>query len=549
MANILENQEERASCRLPKWLLPAGFDCDRVWDCVKRCRVLLLLPVLAVGFFLLAISDFLLAPAGEYTRLIRLALGLTGVGLLGIAVMMLWRDFIEPLLNLRNWIQRIREGNLSARMTIPKTGEFASLGHQINELGDILKALSLDWDRQQAEQHARSTQKTHALAILYDVAASVNVSRDLNDLLTRFLHTLTDVVDAKAAAVRLLDREGQMRLVASTGLDPATIEREQVLPAKDCICGKVAEWDSILYQEGMAPCGNIIGRPFFEDQKLSMIAVPLQYRGKTLGVYNLFVDDETFKARDDLKDLFTSIGRHLGVAIEKARLDDEANRLSIMEERTRIAHELHDSLAQTLASVKFQVRVLDETLHQGDEATTWAELEKIENSIDEANTELRELIAHFRAPVDKRGLVSAVERTVERFRQEGDIHIFLQKEWPLRELPSDVEIQVVRIIQEALANVRKHSEANVVRVLMRGNEHGDYIVLVEDDGVGMRKQFAPDGNAGEHVGLSIMRDRARRLRGQLRIESEPGEGTRVLLTFRYPPGGTDEQSVYLADIA
>jgi two-component system nitrate/nitrite sensor histidine kinase NarX len=65
----------------------------------------------------------------------------------------------------------------------------------------------------------------------------------------------------------------------------------------------------------------------------------------------------------------------------------------------------------------------------------------------------------------------------------------------------------------------------------------------------MRKQFAPDGNAGEHVGLSIMRDRARRLRGQLRIESEPGEGTRVLLTFRYPPGGTDEQSVYLADIA
>jgi two-component system nitrate/nitrite sensor histidine kinase NarX len=549
MTGITESKPAVSTCRLPKWLVPTGFDCDRVWDCLKRCRVLLLLPVLAIGFLVLGISDILLVPAGEYAPVLRIAFGLIGLAMLAVVFAMLWRDFIEPLLNLRNWIQRIREGNLSARMPVPRTGEFASLSQEINELGDIFQSLSLDWDRQQAEQHARSNQKTHALAILYDVAASINVSRDLNDLLTRFLHTLTEVVDAKAAAVRLLDRDGQMRLVASTGLDAGTIEREQVLPAKDCICGKVAEWDSILYQEGMAPCGKIIGRPFFEDQRLSMIAVPLQYRGKTLGVYNLFVDDETFRSRDDLKDLFTSIGRHLGMAIEKARLDDEANRLSIMEERTRIAHELHDSLAQTLASVKFQVRVLDETLHQGDEATTWAELEKIENSIDEANTELRELIAHFRAPVDRRGLLPAVERTVERFRHEGDIHIFLQKEWPSRELPPDVEIQVVRIIQEALANVRKHSEANVVRVLMRGNEHGDYIILVEDDGVGMSKQLAPDGNAGEHVGLSIMRDRARRLRGQLRIESEPGEGTRVLLTFRYPPGGADEQSVYLADIA
>ena len=75
-----------------------------------------------------------------------------------------------------------------------------------------------------------------------------------------------------------------------------------------------------------------------------------------------------------------------------------------------IAHELHDSLAQSLASLSYQVRVLDETLHQGDESTTWQQLERIENSLDESNTELRELIANFRAPVSQQGLIGAIQK-------------------------------------------------------------------------------------------------------------------------------------------
>jgi two-component system nitrate/nitrite sensor histidine kinase NarX len=233
--------------------------------------------------------------------------------------------------------------------------------------------------------------------------------------------------------------------------------------------------------------------------------------------------------------MLTSIGHHLSIAIEKTRSDEEAGQHMINDERTRIAHELHDSLAQTLASIRYQVRVLDETMHQGDESTTWQALERIEHSLDEANTELRELIANFRAPVSRRGLLDAIEQIVSHFRNETRIKTYLQKEWSNDHLPKDVQIQILRIIQEALWNIRKHSQAKTVRIMLRQDNSGKYHILIEDDGVGISHQSS--GSPGEHVGLTIMRERASRIGGILRVESEPGEGTRVMLVFDKPEMG------------
>ena len=95
---------------------------------------------------------------------------------------------------------------------------------------------------------------------------------------------------------------------------------------------------------------------------------------------------------------------------------------------------------------------------------------------------------------------------------------------------SSAEMQMLRIVQECLANIRKHAQAHTVRVLLTCKREGEYLLLVEDDGVGFDKE-RPDGNPGEHIGLSIMEERARRLGANLRIESEPGEGTRVELVY------------------
>ena len=457
----------------------------------------------------------------------------TGATFLGGLYHRIKTHFLQPLAHLRQWADQIHAGELAARVPVPAQGDFQNLATDINRIGEKLQGLSLDMEAQVRQQTAHIKHETRSLEILYDVAASINSSRDLDDLLTRFLHTLKEVVHARAATVRLLTNDDRMRLVASIGLSDEVVSREQFMPAHQCLCGHAAAGGVILSDDNVNKCDRLVDTPFFGQDDVEIIAVPLQYRDRTLGVYNLFVDRANRLDADYDSELLISIGRHLGMAIEKSSVDEEANRLTIIEERTRIAHELHDSLAQTLASLRFQVRVLDETLHRGDESALWAELERIENSLDEAYSELRGLIDHFRAPIDRRGLMPAIEKVVERFRNESKIQIFLQREWSGPALPEDMEIQVLRIVQEALCNVRKHSKAHTVRVLMRAKDDGQYRVLVEDDGTGIEPRTT-EGAPGEHVGLSIMEERARRLGGKIRFESEPGEGTRIQLTFPAP---------------
>jgi len=97
-------------------------------------------------------------------------------------------------------------------------------------------------------------------------------------------------------------------------------------------------------------------------------------------------------------------------------------------------------------------------------------------------------------------------------------------------LPAETEFHILRIIQESLTNIRKHSDAENVRIMMCASSPGHYMVLIEDDGIGFSKP-QKSIHSGEHIGLSIMRDRAKRFGGELTVESEPGEGTRIILEF------------------
>jgi two-component system nitrate/nitrite sensor histidine kinase NarX len=182
--------------------------------------------------------------------------------------------------------------------------------------------------------------------------------------------------------------------------------------------------------------------------------------------------------------------------------------------------------------MRLQTKLLGEILHKKDVRSAQYELRNLKSSIEEAHTSLRELLANYRSRMDERGLIYAVEDLIVRFREESGIKVFFQNEWRKSDisLSPDQEIQVFRIIQEALANIRKHSNSCNVRVLLSEDAGDTYSVLIEDDGLGI-ENMPVQGNAGEHVGLAIMQERAARLQGDLTIESEPGEGTRVTLTF------------------
>lgn len=454
------------------------------------------------------------------------------------------QDLSNFMSQLSIWTQKIRAGELTARIPLPKDneqGEITELSQDINFVAEMLGSLSRDAELQLQRHTEHIAQKNKSLETLYDVVTSINMTRDIRTLLTHFLHTMTELVGAHAAAVYLETEKNTSSLVAEIGADADFNNRHPNLP-NDTFPKAEDEQDSQqTIPVSIMPCPKNITDTCFNGKPLSILVVPLQYRGKMLGVYNLYIDENRFENRNEYENLFTSIGRHLGIAVEKARLDKEANSVNILRERSSFANELHDSLAQTLASIKYQVRVLDETIHQEDEEATWQELERIETSIDEAHSELRALIAHFLLPIGEHSLTASVEQIVERFKQESDgVQVYLQKEWLNTSLPTQIELQVIRIIQEALANARKHSEAKVVRVWMRGDETGHYTVLIEDDGIGLSERQKQNAD-GEHVGLGVMRDRASRIGGTLSIEGEAGEGVQVRLEFDYLPDALQDK--------
>ena len=216
--------------------------------------------------------------------------------------------------------------------------------------------------------------------------------------------------------------------------------------------------------------------------------------------------------------------------------EKEKNKILIIEERFKIASELHDSLAQTLASLKIQARVLDESIHQGDDSQMWNELEKLEDSIHKANAEIRELIKQFRTgPKATKNFITELENLVDSFKKENSsIKIFLQIEDKKVNLSDDQSRNTLKIIQEAITNVVKHSQAKIVRLFVSKEKDNTVNVLVEDDGIGIAKSCFighEEEVSGEHFGISVMKDRANQMNARLDIESEPGEGVRIKLNI------------------
>lgn len=538
-------QDSESTVQLAFRFLPELTSLQRALKCIVHCRAVTLLILLGLSLIALFFNVALLPPfESKLGSLLFKLLITSSFVLLLISIYLVWIDLLKPILNIEVWSQQMRSGHLDHKISTPQHGRLSQLSEDLNDLGTMMFHLARDTEEQLLQHTLHTEQKTQSLSILYDVAASINVSNSLEDLLKRFLKTLTEVIRANAGAVRLLNQDNKMELVASIGFDSELIALEHILPAESCVCGRVDKCDDLVFQDTLLPCSKNVHHKFFGiDQGL--IVVPLQYQGKMLGVFNLFVHKDIFTSKntDDFRELFTSIGRHLGMAIAKARLDEESTKLSIMKERNRLSYELHDSLAQTLASIRFQVRVLDEILHQDDEASTWQQLERIENTVDEANTELRSLIAHFQAPIRKQALIPAVQDMVKRFRTESDIHIFFQHTItdPIK-LSDKHHLEVMRIIQEALNNIRKHSEANVARIMIRQPSPDRIQILVEDDGVGL-SEHNEHAKPGEQIGLNSMKERASRIKADYTLESDPGEGTRIILEFSLSKAQTTPPSI------
>jgi two-component system nitrate/nitrite sensor histidine kinase NarX len=366
------------------------------------------------------------------------------------------------------------------------------------------------------------------IEVLAEIASSMNSDANTEQMLMRFLQIMVRISGAKAGAVRVLTADGaHLRLAGSIGLTPALVEKERYVPLECGICGKATLMQNAQFEGILEVCQKQVRHLYFAQHCRTVYAVPMRHKGKVMGVYNLFMDNPE-PLPEDIRYLFNSIGEHLGMALENSRLTRENMRISLMNERTMLANQIHDSLAQTLAYAKMRLSVLSEALVDGDEAKASRYLGEVEEAVDMAYSELRNLISQFRDRIDPRGLVPALQELAESFSKKANADVdFLNVAQDVVLSPED-EIQVYHIIQESLYNICKHARARHVVVTL-DLQDDQYVVNVADDGVGL--QQSATSNMGKSFGLTIMRERAAKLNGSLTIESRPAGGTIVRLTF------------------
>lgn len=233
---------------------------------------------------------------------------------------------------------------------------------------------------------------------------------------------------------------------------------------------------------------------------------------------------------EDDEALLRILAAHAALALGNARLHERSRELTVAAERTRIARELHDAVAQKLFSLRLTAQAAA-ALVDRDPARAKGELREVSRLAAEAAEELRAVVVELRpAELDEDGLVAALRTQVQVLGRAHTARIgFTARN--MRALPAAREEALLRVAQEALHNALRHAGAATVRVLLEG--HGKAVRLqVADDGCG----FDPSAvrQAGRHLGLVSMRDRAAAAGGRLTVESAPGSGTVVEMEV---PGG------------
>jgi signal transduction histidine kinase len=261
----------------------------------------------------------------------------------------------------------------------------------------------------------------------------------------------------------------------------------------------------------------------------SLLAVPISCKSPFRG--NIYVSEKVagsqFTADD--QETLERFAVQAGLAIDNAHLHAQAAEIAVAQERLRIAHEMHDGLAQVLGYVNTKVQAAKHHLKNGRSDDAGVQLDELAISARQAYGDVREGIVGLRTlPGSNRTLGEVLGEFLDHWKSQSGVRTELTIDPDLR-LQSSVELQVVRIIQESLTNIRKHAHAKSARVDVNTRD-GLLVASIWDDGVGFNPDFVRRGEF-PRFGLSTIRERASSIGGSLAIESTPGEGTTVVFTM------------------
>ncbi|MBT3277684.1 ATP-binding protein [Candidatus Thioglobus sp.] len=435
------------------------------------------------------------------------------------------KDFLLPYANLQDWVLGFKS-NQSMRLDEAHDTTFQPVATAINHLIDENQHLYDDMESILKKQIQRLSHKSASLETLYNVSSKLNQLHSTDELFEYFLGMFASMTGASSGAARSLAEDGELYLVAQRGVIDPEGQQAQILNS-DCFCGEVAMAKQAGVQFSVHTCGKCVGNKSREIADVGTIFIPLRHHGKTLGIFNLFFDSEPSLSFDE-RALLESIAENIAIALDKSTLNEQTKRMELSQERLFLSQEIHDSLAQTIYSLKLQVSVLGNSLKQAKQLDAYHQVEALQTNITQANQELRELMCNFRVPLDPKGIEVSLENLVNRFKSEEGIATFLQVKGKIRVEP-EVEMQIMRITQEALSNIRKHAGARNVRILLTAEPYCQ--LLIEDDGIGFVKDQGASEIMGNNIGMNIMKERAQRVGAQIEVESEVDEGTRITVNF------------------
>jgi signal transduction histidine kinase len=313
--------------------------------------------------------------------------------------------------------------------------------------------------------------------------------------------------------VLLIDEGDWLQVTISTGSPTPVFDR---LPINESLAGiAVQEGKPLLVNDPATEIQAYSRYPDLQD----LLAIPLRGKDENIGAIDVVNKPGGF-TDDDVR-IMNLFADQAAIAIENARLHHQAENLAVMEERQRLARELHDSVTQSLYTVTLYSDAARLALSSGRLEAAKENLRELRNMAREAMIDMRLLIFELHPPIlEKEGLVAALRTRLESVEARSGINTDFQVEGE-RRLPVSTESELFRIAQEALNNAVKHSRATSIQVDLNFGD-SSFLMCVWDNGVG----FDPDAIA-LHGGLGFrgMNERAHRINGDLKVVSAPGEGT------------------------
>lgn len=464
-------------------------------------------------------------------HLLQVGLLLLG-GVAGLVLMVVgYRFVLEPVSDLKQAVAALRGGDLGVRVQPAANDELGALAVGFNEMAERLQASYADLEARVQLKTAELEDQRSRLQALYAISVGVAHAGNLHELAGGFVNRLREVARADAVALRWADLDqAQFVMLAGDGLPPEMLTDEQCIRADDCFCGRIgATADARVIPIRQAA----LERPLRCERIgwATAVAVPICAQDRLLGELDLFFHAETDLTAPDRALLETACS-HLASGMETLRLQSLEREAAVAEERSFLARELHDSIAQALAFLKIQAQLMRKAMASGDRERMSEVLGEIELGLQESHGDVRELLLHFRTRTNREAIEPALQATLSKFEHQSGVPATLTVHGQGLPLAPDLQVQALHIVQEALSNVRKHAGAS--QVWLDVWKQPSWRFVVRDDGGG----FVPPAGApeegqgtGTHVGLHIMRERAASIGASIALDSQPGRGTTLTLTL------------------